>query len=292
MSPHVWLLAHNLSSAAILGTGMLGIVIWIGVAVLLVALLILMRTRWGQSATAVQVRGAVGVRPPAAVPVRPRHATARWPTHAGRATTPIHVAFIAADAPTAGRAATRNRPRNGRSETVGSSCRTASRIEPRRRSCRQRIEAEVNAMTAHCSRPRLWRPAPTIRCSRDDVPHVISPCRPTIDPPQPVAAAAHRSIAAATGGDRGAAVWPPPPPRPTHRYPLPHRCSPERIETAPAQRSVRRVGPSVAQLPADLMAIGSQMQQLADVEARSETADALRGPQRPVGGVGESWQVE
>ena len=49
MSPHVWLLAHNLNSAAILGTGMLGIVIWIGVAVLLLALVILMRTRWGQS---------------------------------------------------------------------------------------------------------------------------------------------------------------------------------------------------------------------------------------------------
>ena len=49
MSPHVWLLAHNLSNAAILGTGTLGIVIWIGVAVLLLALLILMRTRWGQS---------------------------------------------------------------------------------------------------------------------------------------------------------------------------------------------------------------------------------------------------
>ena len=49
MSPHVWLLAHNLSNAAILGTGTLGIVVWIGVAVLLLALLILMRTRWGQS---------------------------------------------------------------------------------------------------------------------------------------------------------------------------------------------------------------------------------------------------
>ena len=42
-------LANNLSTAAILGNRVIGIVIWIGVAILMVALLILMRTRWGQS---------------------------------------------------------------------------------------------------------------------------------------------------------------------------------------------------------------------------------------------------
>lgn len=49
MSPQLWVLAHNLSSAAVLGAGTLGVVIWIGVAVLLLALVVIARTRWGQS---------------------------------------------------------------------------------------------------------------------------------------------------------------------------------------------------------------------------------------------------
>ena len=49
MSPQLWVLAHNLSSAAVLGAGTLGVVIWMGVAALLLALVIIARTRWGQS---------------------------------------------------------------------------------------------------------------------------------------------------------------------------------------------------------------------------------------------------
>ena len=49
MSPHIWVLAHNLSSAAVLGAGTLGVVIWIGVAAMLLALVVIVRTRWGQS---------------------------------------------------------------------------------------------------------------------------------------------------------------------------------------------------------------------------------------------------
>ena len=51
---------------------------------------------------------------------------------------------------------------------------------------------------------------------------------------------------------------------------------PERIETDP-NVGLPASRPTAAHMPADLMAVGSQMQQLADVEARPETPDALVG---------------
>ncbi len=48
MNLHAWLLANNSTDAALLANRALGIAIWVGVAILTVALLILMRTRWGQ----------------------------------------------------------------------------------------------------------------------------------------------------------------------------------------------------------------------------------------------------
>ncbi len=67
-----------------------------------------------------------------------------------------------------------------------------------------------------------------------------------------------------------------PPPRMAPSVTIPEPVDPERIETAsPTQLAADR--DSQAQLPADLMAVGSRMQQLADVDAQSETADARAG---------------
>ena len=48
MDLSAWLLADNSMTQVPLANQVLGVAIWVGVAILTIALLILMRTRWGQ----------------------------------------------------------------------------------------------------------------------------------------------------------------------------------------------------------------------------------------------------
>ncbi len=260
MSPQAWLLAHNLSSAAILGSGLLGIVIWIGVALLSVALLILMRTRWGQSEPLAKcVVLSVFAHLLLFLYAHGTRLLDNRPTLGDNDA--IHVAFVPADA---------SLPE----ETVEPAERQSEPWEqlpdgelveaPEAEA--ERIEAAVNPVT-RTAQAAMWSPT-------DDPlpPHDVPsdpPSRPTIDPPQPVAPLPTASplqpmaIEAVTPSPSAAAPAPAPAP-----------LQPERIDTAPVTTSAAD-RPHVAELPTALTAIGSRMQQLADVEARSETADAL-----------------
>ena len=259
MSPQVWLLADNLSSAAILGNRVVGIVIWIGVAILMVALLILMRTRWGQSqplakcvvlsvfAHLLLFLYAQGTRMIFNGPMLPGNDT-------------IQLAFIATDTP----------PREGDTETQSLSDADAEPwerlpvgepVEPREADAQrmdtdaQRMETEADEVT-RATPVGLWTPGNQMP-PQPDVPQT-EPARPTVDPPTPITPPPTQSPIQPAAIDEVA-----PPPRMAPSVTIPEPVDPERIETA------------------------SPTQLAADRDSRSPTAgriDGCRIPHAAVGG--------
>ncbi|MHB8863727.1 MAG: prenyltransferase/squalene oxidase repeat-containing protein [Pirellulaceae bacterium] len=261
MSPHAWLLAHNLSSAAMLGSGTLGIVIWIGVAILSLALMILMRTRWGQSeplskcvvlsvfAHLLLFLYAHGTR---LLDSRPTLGD----------DDAIHVAFIASDA------SLQQEDAEESSERPSEPWEQLSASEPGDTQVVEapRMEVPVN-VAVRTAQAAVWSAGDDPLLQHEVL--VPAPVRPSVAPPSPVASAPTVSPLRPT-----AIEAPVPVPQGLPEVAAPEPVRPERIDPATTKTPPADDSRAIA-LPKALTTTGSQIQQLADVEPRPETADAL-----------------
>lgn len=259
MAEYQWLWADN-SSCLFAASGRVdGVVVWVGVALLAVALLVLARTRWGQSqplskCVALSVFAhlllflyAHGTRLLNDVPL-PRDDRV------------IQLAFVGAEVTPAGEEAERAAQEEPwdelPTEDPVASAATVQRIDadtpPLERAAPGAPLAEVAVgvrtpdvdATADAPRPVVARPTPLTT-------------RPVDSPVEP------------------AAIETPPLPSAPRAAAVPHTAGPARIDTAPPPLHRAADVPNEATLPADLAAIGSRIQQLADVAASADVADVL-----------------
>jgi len=263
MSPHVWLLANNLTATASLSDRLIGIVIWTGVVVLVVALMLIKRTRWGQSkplskCVALSVFAhlllflyAHGTRLMYYGPQPP-------------GTDTIQLAFISSELPPADDAAeTEPQPVPEPWETL-----PEEDAVPSQEGEVPRLETAA-AEVMRATPAGLWTPD-TVTLPHPDVP-LAEPDRAAVEPPRP---AAPKPVPAPVQPVAIEEVVPPQ--RADPAVTVPELVVPARMETVSPARSVADAQRET-QLPADLMTFGSRMQELVEVAAHSDTADARAG---------------
>ncbi|MFO7907752.1 MAG: hypothetical protein ACQESR_22130 [Planctomycetota bacterium] len=260
MTLQAWMLANDSARSAPSGYEVLGIAVWVGVAILTVALLILMRTRWGE------------VRPLSKCVVLSVFAHLllvlfAYTTHLFESETPveeeeaIEVAFITSDHPP-------GESRKAEAPTPWEGLASQEILEPDPVNTK-RMEVETEPVT-RSDQHRAPEPA-TDMLPEDTLP-VPSPPRetPQRDTPSPEKPAPSK-IEAAPIEKPDVKTRPS-----TPAVETPKPLAPERMDSPtpdpPSSRSRARV-----ELPTEFLSIGSRMQELADVEARSETAEALAG---------------
>jgi hypothetical protein len=259
MDPFAWLLADSTTGSIPLANQVLSVAIWVGVAVLTIALLILMRTRWGQ----VQPLSKCVVLSVFAHVLLILFAyTTRLlenQVSVGQDDA-FQVAFVPSDQP----------PRDGEQEAEPNPWDEFLPGETPEPEAAPSHRMEVATGTIEREAPETsWEPPletftedniPTTEPQRDIAQHQVpTPQRPTAVASQPVPIE--------------------PPPRVERRVapqpvvvPLPD--GPQRMAPSPPQPppATERSEP---QLPTEIYSMGSRMQQLADVAVRAETADAL-----------------
>lgn len=260
MIPHVWLLANNSTGTVPLANQIIGIAIWVGVAILTIALLILMRTRWGQvqplskcvvlSVFAHLLLILFAYTTKLLEPVAPLGQDDA-----------IQLAFVTDEPPREGEK--KVEPTPWEEFLPGES--PEPDAEP---TARLTVEPEPIARTEE---DNTWA-GPTNALPQETVP-IDEPTRaieqhqiPTPRRPEPAVTQAVSIEQPAKPQRRAAAPV---------TMPLP--AGPRRIETPPVVQ--RTATPSSeTQLPTEVFDMGSRMQQLVDVAVGTEPADALAGP--------------
>ncbi len=260
MSFQGWLLASNATHPALVSNRALGMAVWIGVAILTIALLVLMRTRWGQ------------VQPLSKCVVLSVFAHVllflfAYGTHLLDVPTPlggdeaIQLSFVATDRP----------PREGDETSEPNPWEqflSGETPEPdAAENERQDVEGDpIQRATA----VGAWALGAEV-ATPSEIP-VDEPYRPVVEHAAPAPVRPVQSLVQATPIDP-----PPPPQQPTRAASpaVPETPGPQRIQTM-ASIGPTQHQPSEPQLPTELVDIGSRMQQLADVNVRSETAEMLR----------------
>jgi len=272
MGFEVWLLASIANHATSVGNRVLGIVIWIGLAILMATLLVLMRTRWGQSqplskcvvlsvfAHLLLFLYASGTTMIFNGPRAPGHDT-------------IQLALVGTDA---------SAPEDAElTEEAESQSETGEAAEPWEelpadaavdvpQADAQRMEVEVSEIS-RATPAGLWMPV-TSMLPDQEVPEA-DPLRPPVEPPPPAARRpAHSPVQAAAIEDVAA------PPRLIPAVTLPEPEQPERIDIGSPSLPPTEP-PREPQLPTQLMDVGSRMQMLADIMPQTEPADARSSAQ-------------
>ncbi|MCU0961060.1 MAG: hypothetical protein MUF48_13225 [Pirellulaceae bacterium] len=258
MAVHQWLWADNSSFLIAVGGRPAGIIVWVGVALLAGALLVLARTRWGQSqplskCVALSVFAhlllflyAHGTRLLSDAPLLPGDDV-------------IQLAFIGADA-----------------AMVEDVTDAAAQAEPwDELPVGDPLTEAADVVRMDTDTPQVRRTVPdaaTTDTSQDLLPPELVV---TSDTPRPVVARpAPLSMRPTESPVEPSAVEPPPVQPVVRATSAPQTAGPERIDASPALHRSADFH-SEATLPTELMTIGSRMQQLADVDARAEVADAL-----------------
>jgi hypothetical protein len=261
MTTHIAItLAGSSWTSVLLNSRALGIVLWVGLAALSLALLILMRTHWGQAqplskcivlsvfAHLLLMLYASGTR-----------LLVDQATQTGDP--PIQLAFIRSDEP-AEPAPPRQEPQPWH-ELNHEQTMDPDAISPRR------AETATPAITRHADSPS-WPPggdmlpADALADPRPDRPTEAAPNPQPVRPDRsPVAAIAMDPVSRKQASEQPPIT--PTDPVPDRRQPAPSITT-RHVETGVENR-----------LPSQLMDIGSRMQQLANVAPRSETGDSLPG---------------
>ncbi len=256
MNAHAWLLATGSTGSVPMGNQVLGVAMWVGVAIITLALLILMRTRWGQVqplskcvvlsvfAHLLLVLFAYGTR---LLDVEPSVG----------GDDAIQLAFVATDRP----------PREGDANaepTPWEDFLPGETPEPAAAPA-QRLQVDANAV-ARTAPKHDWKP-PTQAMPADTAP-IVEPARSIADHQIPTPRRPAPSVVQA------APIEQPRVERHVTSTPtvVPMPIGPQRMEPPAARHSTPER--SDAALPTEVFAMGSRMQQLVDVDVQSETADA------------------
>ncbi len=239
----------------------MGIAIWVGVAILTVALLILMRTRWGQAqplskcvvlsvfAHVLLLLFAYGT----------RLLDVRTPLAGDDA---IQLSFVTTDRP----------PREGdeKSEPQPWDDFLPGETPEPEAVDTQRMNTDGEPIS-RSDKVGAWTMGTAV-VPRDDVSD-DQPTPPIAEHQIPLPPRPSQSLVQATP------IEPPPQPRRVEKSqvpPIPNPKGPDRMPTMPVV-SRPPDHPTQPQLPTEIFDMGSRMQTLADVQTRSETADALVG---------------
>jgi hypothetical protein len=270
MASHAWLLALNSSSATVFGSRVIDIIVWIGAAAILVTLLTLARTRWGQSQPLSKcVVLSVFAHLLLFLYASGTTIMCAGPSRVGTDTIPLALIGSDASSPTAGAAPAEGGPSSSQAETVAEPWEElpeGESVEPPDARA-ERLAVETSEV-ARATPAALWT---------QDSPLLPQPEMPETDPMRPpVALPPMAMLLAQTPVQPMAIDEAVPPPRPLPPVTIPEPIAPQRIDTSPPV-PLTPDREREAQLPGTVMEVGSQVQQLADVAAQAEPADARAG---------------
>lgn len=261
MTLQAWMLASDSTSSAPSGYQLLVVAVWIGVGILTVALLVLMRTRWGQ------------VRPLSKCVVLSVFAHLllilfAYTTHVfdepavTRHDGPIEVAFIASEHPPGeSEPQQKSEPWDDVSDKAAPKPKaaTSERMEIRTPPVSRADSPPLKPPAELGSDDTVPTPSPPRQLAEHRVPTPEKPAPSTVEAP-PIDNTDQEKETKEKSAP--AAVERPKP------------NGPQRMDAPPVAASPSR-SRSRSQLPTELLSVGSRMQELTDIEPRSETAETL-----------------
>ncbi|MBM4090854.1 MAG: hypothetical protein FJ276_15735, partial [Planctomycetes bacterium] len=257
-----WFTALTAQLAALLANRTLAVVIWAGMAALTIALMILMRTRWGQvkplsKCVVLSVFAHVLL-------LAYAYSTRLCQQQPGvDADDVVQLAFVASDAPP------------GDPEQQNLDERPWERLAEEHSVPPDTVELEragVDAGDVPRSTQADPSPVPDVFIPPDALP-AAEPARPEVEPLPPGPATPGRSQVGAT------AIEIPQPKRPADTEPaVPEPPTPDRMRPAPAPLNRHPYPLNPSPLPTEVADVGAQVQAMADIEARADVADTRPSP--------------